>query len=221
MAGQIEVTVALNGMRTMVREVPVCPDLQPALSTCIGYISQADISFADTAGTYSIDAAGSGFTAAGFNGNDGEQILVSSTSKLNDGLYTLVSDADAQLVVTEPVVDETAGHAGTVVIYGVQVYNITPTKGMEHGLIVYSEGLEAAGEVGMIPCALNGAFWAANAGLYTAFAATEVTDGTHYLWIETGKFLQADGTIKVMLKPKATKQLYTDHRPALGYLELP
>ena len=225
MAGQIEITVALNGMRTLEREVPALPVLQPALSTCIGYISQADISFADTAGTYTIDAAGSGFTAAAFNGNDGEQILVSSSggtnSGVNDGLYTLVSDADAQLVVTEKVITQSAAAAGTVVIYGVQVYNITPTRKTENLLIVYSEGVEAGGEAGMIPCVLNGDFWAANEGLYTAFAATVGTDVTYYLWIPTGKYLQSDGTIKVMLKPLATKQLYTDHQPALGFLELP
>ena len=215
MAGQISVTVALGGMRTMVKEVPACPDLQPALETCKGYISSDGISFA--VADKSINIA-NGFTAAGFNGNDGEQILISGSGK-NDGLYTLVSDADTKLVVTEAVVEEVAG--ATVVIYGVQVYKITPTKKNENMLIVYSEGLEAAGEVGMIPCILNGAFWAANAGLYTAFAATAVTGTTHYLWVETSKFLQADGTIKVMLKPKATKQLYTDHRPALGFLELP
>ena len=218
MAGQISVTVALGGMRTMVKEVPACPDLQPALDTCVGYISsEGGISFA--AADKSINIA-NGFTTAGFDGLDGEQILISGSRK-NDGLYTLVSDEDAKLVVTEDVVEEAA--AATVVIYGVQVYKITPTKKNENMLIVYSEGLEAEGEVGMIPCILNGAFWAANAGLYTAFAATAVTGsgGTHYLWVETSKFLQADGTIKVMLKPKATKQLYTDHRPALGFLELP
>jgi len=217
MAGKINVTVALNGMRTMVKEVPVCPDLQPATALTLGYKSSAGISFA--AADKSINIA-SGFTAAGFDGSDGEMILISGSGK-NDGLYTLVSDTDTKLIVVESIVEEAAG--ATVVIYGVAVYKITPTKGMEHGLIVYSEGLEAAGEVGMIPCILNGAFWAANAGLYTAFAATAVTGtgGTHYLWVETAKFLQSDGTILVMLKPLATKQLYTDHRPALGFLQLP
>ena len=228
MAGQIEVTVALGGMETLAREVPATLDLQPALSTCLGYISQSDISFADTAGVYTIVAAGNGFTAAHFAGNDGEQILVSSSggtnSGVNDGLYTLVSDTDGTLTVTEKVVTQSAAAAGTVVIYGVQVYNITPTRKTESLLIVYSEGLEAAGEVGMIPCVLNGDFWAANEGLYTAFAATAVSGtphGTYYLWIPTGKYLQSDGTIKVMLKPLATKELYTDHRPACGFIELP
>lgn len=228
MAGQIEITVALGSMVTMERDVPATLNLSPALSTCLGYISQADISFADTAGVYTIDAAGSGFSAAHFDGNDGEQILVSSSggtnSGVNDGLYTLVSDADAQLVVTEVVITQTAAAAGTVVIYGVQVYNITPTKKSENLLIVYSEGLEAAGEVGLIPCILNGDFWAANTPLYTAFAATAVTGtphGTYFLVVETGKYLQSGGTIKLMLVPKATNELYTDHQPAAGFLELP
>ena len=217
MAGQIEITVALGGMETMAREVPVCPILQPVLNTCDGYISNTGISFVDTAGVYTLHIA-AGFTAAGFSGNDGHQILVSG-STYNDGLYTLESDTDTDLTVTEAVIAEAAGD--TVVIYGVQVYNITPTKGMEHGLVIYSEGVEGAGAVGMIPCLLNGDFWAANNGLYTAFAATTVTDETYYLWIETAKYLQSDGTIKLMLKPAATGTLYTDHLPAAGYIELP
>jgi len=221
MAGKILVTNALGGLRTMVKEVPILPDLQPATAKSTGYISAATISFLDTAGVYSIDDSGSGFTAALFDGMDGEMILVSSTSGRNDGIYTLVSDADGKLVVTEKVYTETAAAAGTVVIYGIAVYVITPTKGMEHGLIVYSEGLEAAGEAGMIPCAVNGAFWAADNGLYTAFAATTLTATTNYVWIETGKYLQADGTILFFLKPVAEGSLYTDHRPAAGYIELP
>ena len=224
MAGQIEITVALGGMETMSREVPVCPILQPALSTCIGYITSAGITFVDTAGVYTIHVA-SGFTAAHFNGNDGEQILVSSSggtnSGVNDGLYTIVSDTDTDITVTELVVTQSAAEAGTVVIYGVQVFNITPTKKSENLLLVYSEGVEAAGEVGMIPCVLNGDFWAAYDGLYTAFAATLVTDETHYLWIETAKFLNSAGTIKLMLVPHAASELYTDHRPAAGFIELP
>jgi hypothetical protein len=222
MAGKINVTVALGGMVTMVKETPATLNLQPALSTCVGYISSAGITFAYVAGACTLTIA-SGFTAAGFTGMDGEQILISGSGK-NDGLYTLASDTDTVLTLSaaDVLVAEAAG--ATVVIYGVQVYKITPTKKNENLLIVYSEGLEAAGEVGMIPCILNGAFWAANAGLYTAFAATAVTGtphGTYYLWVETSKFLQADGTILVMLKPKATKQLYTDHQPALGFLQLP
>ena len=215
MAGQIEITVALGGMETMSREVPVCPILQPALSTCLGYITGTGISFA--AADKSINIA-SGFSAAHFDGNDGEQILISGSTS-NNGLYTIVSDEDAKIIVEEAIVEEAAGD--TVVIYGVQVYNITPTKKCEQMLLIYSEGVEAAGEVGMIPCVLNGDFWAANDGLYTAFAATAVTDETHYLWIPTAKYLQSDGTIKLMLKPVTTTELYTAHRPAAGYLELP
>lgn len=210
MAGIITVT-----NNSMVKEVPVEPTLQAATAKSLGYKSSAGISFA--AADKSINIA-SGFSAAGFDGCDGEMLLISGSTK-NDGLYTVVSDTDTKIIVTEAIVEEAAG--ATVVLYGVAVYKITPTRRMGQGLIVYSEGVEAAGEVGMIPCILNGAFWAANAGLYTAFAATLATDKTIYLWVETSKFLQADGTILVMLKPIATKQLYTDHRPALTFIELP
>lgn len=225
MAGIINVTVALNGMRTMVKEVPVCPDLQPVTSTTTGYVSATDISFAYVAGACTIASVAASLITTQHFASAAEMILVSSTSGLNDGLYTMASVAEGAITLgaTEVLTTETAGHAGTVVIYAVAVYKITPTKKMEQGLIVYSEGLEAGGHVGMIPCILNGDFWAANAGLYTAFAATAVTGtgGTHYLWVETSKFLQADGTILVMLKPIATKELYTWHRPALGFLQLP
>lgn len=224
MAGIVDVTVALGGMVTMERETPALPVLQAATAKSLGYITQADISFNATGATpnvYSIDAAGSGFTAAGFDGCDGELILVSSTSGLNDGLYTLVSDTDAKLTVVEPVTVETAVAAGTVVIYGVAVFQLTPTKKSENLLVIYSEGVEAAGELGMIPCAINGDFWAASTPLYTAFTATTVTDSTYYLVMETGKFLKSDGTIQFLLRPLATKQLYSDHRPAVGFLELP
>ena len=219
MAGIVDVTVALGGMRTMVKEVPVVPDLQPATAKSLGYISSAGITFAYVAGACTLTIA-SGFSAAGFDGCDGEMLLITGSGK-NDGLYTIAGDTDTVITLgaTDVLVAEAAG--ATVVLYGVAVFKITPTKKMEHGLIVYSEGVEAAGEVGMIPCILNGAFWAANEGLYTAFAATTITDTIYYLWVETSKFLQADGTILVMLKPLATKQLYTDHRPALGFIQLP
>lgn len=216
MAGIITVTV-----NTMTKEVPKSPTLQAPTANCDGYVTQTDISFNVSGTTYSLDAAGNGFSGGGFDGNDGEQILVITTSGLNDGLYTLVADTDAKLTVTEVVTVETAAAAGTVVVYGVQVYKITPTKATRNLLIIYSEGVEAAGEAGMIPCVLNGSFWAANNDLYTAFAATTGTDKTWYLFIETAPYMQADGTIKVMLKPLATKSLYTDHRPALSFLELP
>lgn len=220
MAGIVDVTVALGGMVTMERETPALPVLQAATAKSLGYKTSAGISFDKTGTTYTINIA-SGFTAAGFTGCDGELILVSSTSGLNDGIYTIVSDTDTCLTVTEAVQTESAGDAGTVVIYGVAVFQLTPTKKSENLLIIYSEGVEAVGELGMIPCAINGDFWAASTPLYTAFTATTVTDSTYYLVIETGKYLKSDGTIQFLLRPLATKQLYTDHRPAVGFLELP
>lgn len=214
MAGIITVTV-----NTMVKEVPKLPVLQAPSANVDGYISSAGLTFAYVAGACTITAA-SGFTVAGFDGNDGEQILVSG-SVSNDGLYTLASDTDTVLTLgaDDVLVAEAAG--ATVVIYCVQVYKITPTKPSRNLLIIYSEGVAAAGEIGMIPCVLNGSFWAAKNTLYTAFAATTATDSTYYLFIETAPYMQADGTILFMLKPLATKSLYTDHRPAVSFIELP
>lgn len=223
MAGIITATI-----NSMTKETPVGPVLQAATAKSLGYKTSTGISVDKTGTTYTFNIA-SGFTAAGFTGCDGEMILVSSTSGLNDGLYTLVSDTDTVLTVTEAVVTETAAAAGTVVIYGVAVYKIKPTRRTGQLLIIISEGIEAAGELGMIPCILNGDFWAAKntdgkvgkGTTYTAFTATTVTDTTYYLWVETAPYMQDDAYIYVMLKPLATKQLYTDHRPALSVLELP
>ena len=227
MAGKITVT-----NYTMVKEVPVLPVLQPATALTTGYISVTTISFAKSAAAtpvYSIDDSGNGIVAAGFTGCDGEMILVECVNGadpdgVNDGLYTIVSDEIGQLVVIEPVITQTAAAAGTVTVTGVAVYKITPTKEAGKLLIVYSEGVEAEGEIGMVPCAINGVFWAAKSTLYTAFAATTVIDSTYYLFIETAPYMQADGTIMVMLKPVTggtTDDLYTDHRPALSFIELP
>lgn len=218
MAGKITVT-----NYTMVKEVPKLPVLQAATSTTTGYVSATDISFAYVAGACTISSVAASLITTQHFASAAEMILVSSTSKLNDGLYTMASVAEGAITLgaDEVLTTESAAAAGTVVIYAVSVYVITPTKATGKLLIVYSEGLEAVGEIGMIPCVLNGSFWAAKNTLYTAFAATTVTAKTYYLFIETAPYMQADGTILVMLKPLATKELYTDHRPALSFIELP
>lgn len=218
MAGKVTITNA-----TIVKEVPKLAAPVEIASTCDGYVSQTDISFNYVAGACEINAAGNGFTAAGFDGNDGEMILVITTSGLNDGIYTLAADTDAKLTLhaDDVVTTETAAAAGTVVVYCVGMYKITPTKATGKLLIRYTEGTVAAGEVGMIPCVLNGSFWVAKNGDYTAFTATAASPGSYYLFIETAPYLQADGTILVMMKPLATKSIYTDHRPELEFIELP
>lgn len=224
MAGIIDVTVALGGMRTLTKEVPAYCDLQPVIATTEGYISAVDISFLYAAGACQINKAAAGFTAANFVASDGEMLLVESTSGVNDGLYTIVSDADQQIILgaTDVITTESAAAAGTVKLTCVAVYKITPTRGTGKLLIVYSEGVEGAGEAGMIPCLINGTYWAAKNTHYTAFAATTLTATTLYLFVETAPYMQADGTLLLMLKPVGTSsQLYTDHLPAAGFIELP
>jgi hypothetical protein len=225
MAGIIDVTTALGGMRSLTKEVPAYCDLQPALVTTDGYISAATISFThNAAAADTINDSGNGFTTANFVASDDEMILVESTSGLNDGLYTIGGDEQGviTLLSTDVLITESAANAGTVTLTCVVVYKITPTRGTGKGLIVYSEGVEAIGEAGMIPCLINGSHWAAKNGHYTAFTATALTDTTLYLFVETAPYLQADGTLLLMLKPVATStQLYVDHRPAAGFIELP
>lgn len=217
MAGVITATI-----NSMTKETPVGPVLQPVISTTEGYKSATDISFAFVDGACTI--TGTGFTAANFVASDDEMILVESTSGVNDGLYTIASDEDTVITLsaTDVLTSETAAAAGTVKLTCVAVYKIKPTRRTGQLLIIYSEGVEGTGEIGMIPCILDGDFWAAKNTHYTAFTATAVTDTTYYLWIETAPYMQDDGYIYVMLKPIATSsQLYTDHLPALGVLELP
>jgi len=219
MAGKITVT-----NHTMVKEVPKELTWQPVIATTEGYISAVDISFLYAAGACQINKAAAGFTAANFVASDGEMLLVESTSGVNDGLYTIVSDADQQIILgaTDVIATESAAAAGTVKLTCVAVFVITPTKATRNLLITYTEGVIGAGEVGMIPCVFNGSFWAAKNTLYTAFAATVATPATCVLFIETAPYMQADGTILFMLKPVGTSsQLYTDHLPAASFIELP
>ncbi|MCK4321996.1 hypothetical protein KAX08_05730 [candidate division WOR-3 bacterium] len=225
MAGIIDVTVALGGMRSLTKEVPAYCDLQPAIAATEGYISVATISFThNAAAADTINDSGNGFTTANFVASDDEMILVESTSGLNDGLYTIAGDEQGviTLLSTDVLITESAADAGTVTLTCVAVYKITPTRGTGKLLIVYSEGVEATGELGLIPCLLNGDYWAAKNPHYTQFTATTVTDTTLYLFVETAPYLQDDGSMYLMLKPIVTStQLYTDHRPAAGFIELP
>ena len=225
MAVPIEVTVALHGFENMTKEVPAVPVLQIVPSTNDGYISSTGISFAFVDGACTITIA-SGFTAANFAACDDEYILIETTSGLNDGLYLIETDTDTVITLgsSEVLVTETAAAAGTVVLNCVPIFRIYPTRPMSKGIIIYSEGVEGTGEVGMIPCLLNGTHWAADETIYTSFAVTTATDTTHYLWVETAPYVQSDGSIWFFLKcaPGGTGTgVYTDHQPAVGFLQLP
>jgi len=219
MAGIITATV-----NTMVKEVPKEVTIQEPTSDTEGYVSATDISFAFVDGACTIDSVAASLVTTQLFQNAKEMVLVETTSGLNDGLYTMAAAADAKITLHEDVVltTETAAAAGTVVLTGVAVYKIKPTKPTGNLFIFYTEGVCSGGEAGMIPCILNGDYWAAKNTHYTQFAATVASPAYSGLFVETAPYLQDDGYIYFFLKPVVTSTLlYTDHRPAFAFFELP
>ena len=211
MAGNVTITNV-----TLVKETPTVVAMSAA-TACDGYISSTGISFAKTARTISI---ASGFTAAGFAVMEGERILVKSTSGLNDGLYTILTDTDITitLAVGDVLADETAAAAGTVTLYLVAVYKIKPTKPTGRLLIKINESV---GTAGMIVSFISGSYWAAQNAELTTLTTTVTESDDNYLFIETAPYMCADGYIYMVLRPVATDKLLEGHAPTVGFIELP
>ena len=204
---------------TLVKETPVVATFVAADST--GYKTNTDISFAFVDGACTI--TGTGFTAAGLaTAVDGQRLLVSSTSGLNDGLYTIVDSNPTDTVITlaagEVLTTETAAAAGTVVLYTVAVYKIKPTKATAKLLIKIFEG---GGEAGMIVSFISGSYWVAQNTELTTLATTVTESVDNYLFIETAPYMCADGYIYMVLRPVATDTLLAGHAPTVGFIELP
>lgn len=210
MAGNVDITNV-----TLVKETPTVVAMSVA-TACNAYKTGTDISFAKTARTIT----GTGFTTAGFADMEGERILVSSTSGLNDGLYTILTDIDTviTLAVGDVLADETAAQAGTVVLYLVAVYKIKPTKPISRLLIKIYEG---GGNEGMIVSFISGSFWASNNAELTTLTTTVTESDDNYLFIETAPYMCADGYIYLVLRPVAEGKLLGTHAPTVGFIELP
>ena len=185
MAGIITLTVD-----SMTKEVPLELSMQMAIAATEGYISATDISFAYVEDECTIDKAAAGFDAANFVASDDQMILIETTSGLNDGLYTIASDADQKITLAagDVLTTETAAAAGTVTLTCVEVYKITPTRGPGKLFIFYTEGTPDAGELGMIPCVLDGDYWAAKNTHYKQFTATVASPAMCILFIETAPY---------------------------------
>ena len=213
MAGNVTITNV-----TLVKETPTVVAMSAA-TACDGYISSTGISFAKTARTISI---ASGFTAAGFDDAANERLLVSSTSGLNDGLYTIGAVNPTDTVITlaagEVLTTELAAAAGTVVLYTVAVYKIKPTKPTGRLLIKIFEGV---GGAGMIVSFKSGSFWASQNAELTTLATTVTESVDNYLFIETAPYMCADGYIYLVLRPVAAGKLLASHAPTVGFIELP
>lgn len=219
MAGIITLTID-----SMTKEVPLEISLQEPTSDTEGRVSATDISFAYVEDACTITSVAAALIGTQHFVNAKEMVLVESTSGLNDGLYTIESVAEGAITLHKDVVltTETAAAAGTVTVTCVAVYKITPTRGTGKLLIFYTDGIVSDGALGMIPCVLNGDYWAAKNAHYKQFTATVATPAECILFLETAPYLQDDGSMYFFLKPVATStKLYEDHRPGVSFVELP
>ena len=215
MAGNVTITNV-----TLVKEVPTVVAMSAATAVD-AYISSTGISFAYVENACTLTIA-SGFDAAGFNDQASERLLISSTSGLNDGLYTIMAANPTDTVITlltgEVLTTETAAAAGTVVLYTVGVYKIKPTKGTGKLLIKIYQGTATAG---MIVSFISGSYWVAKNTELTTLATVATVSVDNYLFIETAPYMCADGYIYMVLRPVAAGILLTSHAPTVGFIELP
>jgi len=135
----------------------------------------------------------------------------------NDGIYTIgLADPSATVITLlndadNVLTDEVS--AATAYILGIEEFVITPTKRNEQIVIdiYYPTGTSLT--FSLAP----GAFWAAGVALTGA-----VTLALHnLLFVETAKYLQADGTMILTLIPLVAEALLTDDAAEVGLFELP
>jgi len=136
-------------------------------------------------------------------------------SESNDGIYTIATSATnlLTLVDDEDNVLVNEGATDNVSILGIEEFVITPTKRNEQTVIDIMYTTDTGVTFSLAP----GAFWASGVALTGA-----VTVAKHnLLFVETGKYLQADGTMILTLIPVVNKALLTDHVAEVGFFELP
>lgn len=176
-----------------------------------GYIAADDIVFSIEAGNvYTLTSVGAAFVSSGFAIDD--QIVIKTTDGVNDGTYTIKTVSTTVITVEEAVVDDEA-QTGTT-ITSEEVFKITPTRRMgQTCIVVYNITGHGSLTFSLAP----GAFWAAGVALTGVVAAATHT----MLFVETAKYLQADGTMLLTLTPAAAKKLTTNHVAKVAFLELP
>jgi len=201
-------TVVTN--TTLVRETIKVIANAPA--TAVGALAALALTFTHVAEGGDTIGGATGLTAfkkdtkikvVGTENNDG--IYTIGASDPTDTVITLVDDADNVLT------DEVS--AATAYILGIEEFVITPTKRNEQTVIdiYYPTGTSLT--FSLAP----GAFWAAGVALTGA-----VTLAKHnLLFVETGKYLQADGTMILTLIPLVAEALLTDDAAEVGLFELP
>lgn len=177
-----------------------------------GYCDLADVTFSIEAGNvYTLTSAAGNFATSGFAIDD--QIVIKTTDGTNDGTYTVLTVAAGVMTVEEPVVADTP--QASCKIYSEEVFKITPTRRMGQTCIaVYN----ITGQGDMTFSLAPGAFWAAGVALTGVVADG---DGYTLLFVETAKYLQADGTMLLTLAPAAGKKLTTNHTAEVCFVELP
>jgi len=131
----------------------------------------------------------------------------------NNGIYTIAAKTTNDLTLIESDVLVSEGPTATVSILGIEEFAITPTKRNEQTVIAIQYVTTAGLTFSLAP----GAFWASGVALTGAVTITLL----NLLFVETAKYLQANGTMVLTLIPVVNKDLITDYAAKVGLIELP
>lgn len=178
-------------------------------ATATGKLAALSVTFAHNEGSGDT-LAGTGLEA--FSADTKIKVVGSES---NDGIYTIATSATnlLTLVDDEDNVLVNEGPTASVEIFGIEEFVITPTRRNEQTVIDIMYTTDTGVTFSLAP----GAFWAAGVALTGA-----VTVAKHnLLFVETAKYLQADGTMILTLIPAINKALLTDHVAEVGFFELP
>jgi len=96
-----------------------------------------------------------------------------------------------------------------------EIFDITPTRRTGQICIVFT-GVGAGADGNIDVSIAAGSYWAAG----VALTATLTKNKTMLLFVETAKYLDANGDINVTLTPAATDKLVTDHTAKVGLIQL-
>lgn len=119
---------------------------------------------------------------------------------------TKITYLNVPQVLTKATADQTADATAQKFVY-------TPTGRDGKILFIINQGHASA----VIYTVEAGAGVFATANKATTTAATA---GTYVLQVETGRHLQADGTVVVSAKPDTGRDLFNDHAMTVGVVEL-
>jgi len=181
-------------------------------SAATGIFTGAALTFADTAGVYTISGTAIGTSTFAV----GDTVVISGSADagtgliINDGLYTITVVTTGVLTVAEKVLD--AVSASTAKIDEYDRYEITPTRRMGQTCIFIKE---AGGVAGATFSLAPGDFWAAGVALTGTITKSKV----NLLQVETAKYLDKNGKYQLSIFPVAGGA-FSAHTITVGFIQL-